>query len=297
MEELQTRTQLTLGEAATGNIDPVQRSLDKEKLEQFEQDVLSDKFDIAVAEGVVLPCGCIDGRCPHKDEAFNAVPNAAGGTLTLLVGELLTDGKNVASTAENSEEALASLVEYLKTTQYADQVGGHTGPQHGNPEASGCGANDKLRGIMSQVAEKSDVIAATLDKLGVPVSDDAFADMVARARDLSENEDYFKPGKDVAETLQAEAPEGNCPALLGDHNELLIRINTVEGTTIDRRAIEAEYGEDFQVFNVDLWAVKNAAEAMSTTPEEAEDKFAAMVVYQLATALELCGPSMRAVVR
>ena len=297
MEELQTRTQLTLGEAAAGNIDPATRSLDKEKLEQFERDVLSDKFDVAVAEGVVLPCGCIDGRCPHADEAFNAVPNAAGGTLTLLVGELLTNSSNVASTAENSEEALASLVEYLKTTQYADQVGGHTGPQHGNEEASGCGANDKLRGIMRQIAEKSDVIEATLDKLGVPVSEDAFAGIIGKAQDLAAREDYFKPGAEVADTLKDASPEGNCPALVGDHNELLIRINTVEGLTIDRRAIKAEYGEEFQVFNVDLPSLKKAAEVMSTTPEEAEEKFAAMVIYQLGTALELCGPSMRAVVR
>ena len=297
MEELQTRTQLTLGEAASGSIEPAGRNLDKEKLEQFERDVLSDKFDVAVAEGIILPCGCIDGRCPHADEAFNPVPNAAGGTLTMVVGELLTDGKNVASTAENSEDAVASFIEYLKTTQYADQVGGHTGPQHGNPEASGCGANDKLRGIMRQIAEKSDVIAATLDKLGVPVSNEAFAGIVGKAQDLSEREGYFTPGVEVAETLQEASLEGNCPALVGEHNELLIRINTVEGTTIDRRAIEAEYGEDFQVFNVDLWAIKNAADTLSETPEEAEEKFAAMVVYQLATALELCGPSMRAVVR
>lgn len=290
-----------LGEAAVGTIDPSSRELDTDRIQQLEQDVRSDRFDVPVLDGVFLPCGCIDGRCPHDGEAFNPVPNAAGGTLTLLVGELLTNKSNIASTASNSEEALASLIAYLQSVGYGNQIGGHTAPIHDEKKidiASGCGANDELPGIMRQIVEKPEVILAVLGQLNVRVNKDgAFPTMVEKAKALIDHEGYLKSGKEVSKTLRSASPEGNCPELKGAHNEVIIRLNTVEGTTIDRRALKREYGDVYQIFNIDVWAIKKAAETLSNTEEEATDKFAAMVTYQVATALQLCGPSMRVIVR
>jgi hypothetical protein len=287
-----------LGEAAVGTIDPSSRELDAAVSAQLEQDIRSDRFDVPVLDGVFLPCGCIDGRCPHDGEAFNPVPNAAGGTLSLLVGELLTNESNVASTASNSEEALASLITYLQSQNYGNQIGGHTAPSHGDETASGCGANDKLKEILGQIVEKPEVILGVLNMLQIPVDKEAaFPSMVTKAKSLLERPDYFLSGNAVAETLKSASPEGNCPELQGGHNEVIIRLNTVEGTTIDRRAIKEAYGDNYQIFNVDVWALKKAAETLSYTKEEAENKFAAMVAYQVATAHQLCGPSMRVIVR
>lgn len=287
-----------LGEAAIGTIDPSSRELDIDKTQQLERDVQNDRFDVQVPGGVFLPCGCIDGRCPHDGEAFNPVPNAAGGTLSLLVGELLTTQSNLASTATNSEEALASLIAFLQSQGYDNQIGGHTGPAHGSETASGCGANDELPSIMRQIVDKPEVILAVLGQLNVPVDKDgAFPAMVEKAKALLDRGGYFKPGKEVSTTLKSASPEGNCPELQGGHNEVLIRLNNIEGTTIDRRAIKEAYGDEYQIFNVDVWALMKAAETLSYTKEEAENKFAAMVIYQVATALQLCGSSMRVIVR
>lgn len=293
----ETRIEFELGAAATGNIEPGTRELDRETLSRLEQDVVSSRFDIPVVEGYFLPCGCIDGRCPDAHDAFNATPNAAGGTLSLLVGELLTDKANIASTAQNSEEALASLITYLQTAGYGDQVGGHTGPAHGpNADtASGCGANDALRPIFGQMVDKGDVIRTVLQKLGI--DDASLPQILENASELHSRTDFFAAGKTVATTLESESPEGNCPALVGAHNEVLIRLNTVEGRTIDRRAIQAEYGDDYQIFNVDVWALQGAAETLAVSEDTVDSKFAAMVVYQVATALQLCGPSMKVIVR
>lgn len=300
-----TQRGFALGEAATGTIDPGSRELDVNKVEQLESDVLEGRFDIPVLEGFFLPCGCIDGRCPHDDEAFNAVPNAAGGTLSLLVGELLTTESNLASAASNSEEALASLIAYLQTQGYGDQIGGHTGAIHLRENASdeeiakakltsGCGANDALAPIFGQMVEKPEVMLGVLDKLGISMDKDTtFPAMLQKAETLLDRDGYFKAGKEVAGTLRAASPEGNCPELQGGHNEVFIRLNMAEGTTLDRRALKEAYGDDYQVFNVDVWALKKAADALSYTEEEAENKFAAMVMYQVATALQLCGPSMK----
>lgn len=298
MDTLQeTRVEFELGVAATGNIEPGTRELDRETLALLEQDVVGSRFDILVAEGYFLPCSCIDGRCPGSHDVFNATPNAAGGTLTLLVSELLTDKANIASTAQTSEEALASLIAYLQTTGNGDQIGGHTGPVHGPgaENASGCGANDALLPILGQMVEKGDVMRAVLQQLGV--DDASLAQILADASALYAQPDFFATGKTVADTLQSESPDGNCPALVGAHNEVLIRLNTVEGTTIDRRALQAEYGDDYQIFNVDVWALRAAAETLAVAKDMVESKFTAMVVYQVATALQLCGPSMKVIVR
>jgi hypothetical protein len=284
-----------LGEAATGTIDPGSRELDVNKVEQLKSDLRAGRFDVPVVEGYFLPCGCIDGRCPHDGEAFNAVPNAAGGTLSLLVGELLTTESNLKSTDTTSQESLASLIAYLQSVGYGDQIGGHTGPAHGPSAelASGCGANDALAPILGQITEKPDVILGVFEKLGIAVDKEiAFPRMLEKAAALLNREGYFATGKDVSETLQAASPEGNCPALQGGHNELLIRLKMEEGMTLDRRALKEAYGDDYQVFEVDVWALKKAAETLSYTPEEADSKFMAMVAYQVGTALQLCGPSM-----
>lgn len=290
-----TQRGFALGEAATGSIDPALRSLEAETLTQLETDVLAGRFDVPVLDGVFLPCLCIDGRCPHSEAAFNNVPNAAGGTLTLLVGEMLTNESNLASTAENSEEALASLIKHLQTEGYGDQIGGHTGPDHGSETASGCGANDALSAIFDQMVQKPQVMASVLNDLGVVVDEKDFASMVTKASTYSARPEYFSVGKVVGATLSAASPDGNCPELVGGHNELLIRLNMNEDTTLDRRALQEVYGDELQVFNVDVWSLKKAAETLSSTSEEASNKFAAMVMYQVATALQLCGPSMRVV--
>ena len=288
-----------LGEAATGTIDPSSRELDVNKVEQLENDLRAGRFDVPVVEGFFLPCGCIDGRCPHEGEAFNAVPNAAGGTLSLLVGELLTTESNIESTAATSQEALASLIAYLQSVGYGEQIGGHTGPAHGpNAElASGCGANDALAPILGQIVEKPDVILGVFEKLDIAVDKEgAFPHMLEKAQALLDRDGYFNAGKEVANTLKTASPEGNCPDLQGGHNEILIRLNMTEGTTLDRRALKDAYGDDYQVFEVDVWALQKAAETLSFTPEEKDSKFMAMVAYQVGTALQLCGPSMRVVV-
>lgn len=292
-----TRLELTLGEAATGSIDPANRNLRAETVAAVEADVLAGAFDVPVQEGVFLPCGCIDGRCPHADALYASVPNAAGGTLSLLVGELLTTRSNLASTAETTDEALASLIEFMQTEGYGDQVGGHTGPAHGSDSASGCGANDQLRSILRQMVEKPDVMAAALGKLNVPIdAETELAGMIAKADELTAQDTFFASGKAVAETLAEASGTARCPELIGEHNEVLIRLNMKDGTTLDRRALQAAYGDDYQVFNVDVWALKAAAETLSYSADEARAKFAAMVMYQVATALQLCGPSMRVIV-
>lgn len=291
-----TRLQFELGTAASGTIDPAGRELEPDIVKSLENDIVTGYFDVPVTEGIILPCGCIDGRCPRPDDVFNAVPNAAGGTLSLLVGELLTDEVQLAN-SQTSAEALSSLIGRLQDRGYENQIGGHSGPAHGSETASGCGANDQLPAILQQMTEKPDVFLSVLDKLNVPRGSEAeFTNLIVKAKQLVDDTSYFSTGKTIAELLDNVSVEGNCPALVGAHNELLIRLNTNEGTTLDRRAIQAAYGDDYQIFNVDVWSLKRASEVLSHSDDEARRKFAAMVMYQVATALQLCGPSMRVIV-
>ena len=63
----------------------------------------------------------------------------------------------------------------------------------------------------------------------------------------------------------------------------------------DRDAIREEFGDDYQAFNVDVWAFPKSAKVISTDERDQQQKLAALVYYNLATALVLVGPSLRVV--
>jgi hypothetical protein len=73
-------------------------------------------------------------------------------------------------------------------------------------------------------------------------------------------------------------------------------INKRQDTTLDRNALAAEFGSDYQAFNVDAWAFEEAARVTSLSDEEVKQKIAAMTFYNLATTLVLAGSKMRVVV-
>lgn len=284
----------SLGKTAVGTIDPGTRSLDTRMVEQLENDVLNGVFDVPVSKGVSLPCACIDGRLPLASENLNFVPNAAGGTLTLLMGELLTTSSNIATTANTSEKAMNSLLAFLQSQGLSDQIGGHSGTVNGSAMTSGCGANDHLVSITKLITQKSEEILSILRDLNISIDKEkVFYPISENAKQLLQKSGYFSTGAEIARTLEAASPDGNFPHLQGEHNEVFIRLNMTVGTTLDRHALTKAYDDDYQVFNVDVWAIENAAETLSYSADEKTKKFVAMIIYQVATAMQLCGPSMR----
>lgn len=280
----------TLGRAATGTLGPEGRNIEAEVLANFYERLATDEFYVPVptvhGRDVTIPCGCVDGRC-----GAHLVPNAAGGTETIVIADALTTERQRAE-GQTVAEHIAAYADFL--IQSGLSVGGHGDDGEHGPE--GCGANKKLALILEKIVASKSEIAAHMLALGVTASDvlvDALADKAARLLD----EGYaVTAGRPVYDALKDRSPE-TVATLRGQHGEVAVVINTKAGTTLDREALTAEFGGEIQAFNVDVWALKNAAELNSFSPEETDAKFAAMVMYNLATAMVLANSSLRIVVR
>lgn len=266
-----------LGEIAEGTIEP--RDNQQERLEEFTDRVGSGEFHTSV-EGT-LPCGCIDGRC-----GCSLKPNSAGGTESLMVADDLTTRRfDVDGTTKGAYEAVVAM---LQTK--GEQVGGHD-DEHAGGTKSGCGANDKLQLIYAMISKRSEHIRELADAIGVSASDDVHDLIVRNATERTE----FSPGMELLEVLES-AGEDNVDHLIGDHNEVVAVINKRFGTTLDRDALEAEFGSNYEAFNIDAWAFEAGAKAISENDEEAAAKTVAMTYYNMATSLVLGGKKLRVVV-
>jgi len=271
---------IELGELAEGAIEP--RNDQQERLTEFTDRVGSGEFHVAT--DVRIPVGCIDGRC-----GCTLKPNSAGGTETFMVADDLTN-KQFRANDDSTAGAYANIVRYLRKNR--QPVGGHDDSGR-DDRTTGCGANDKLPQMYDMIARKGDAIRGLAESIGVEISDEMHATIVANASGRTS----FSIGPELLSCLEDD--NHDCvDHLRGSHNEVLAVINLRAGTTLDRDALEAEFGDNYESFNVDAWSFGEAANLISTSSDSPEQraKIAAMAYYNLAAALVLGGPKLRVVV-
>lgn len=273
---------ITLGADAEGSIGvSSERENLYERLEEFTDRVAAGEFHVAT--DIRLPCGCMDGRC-----GCNKVrPNTAGGTLTFaVVADILGDDEMASRTMA---EIATNVVGKLSAHEYP--VGVHTAEELHGEQTSGCGANDKLATIYRIMYEKADVLRELATAFHINVHNDDHAAIVAGAQRRT----AFSSGAEVFTAASVQMDSSDIDTLRGAHNEVLVTINHRVGTTLDREAVRAEFGDDYQSFNVDAWSFEAGARALYHDADDATIARAvtAMVYYNLATALALCGSNMR----
>jgi hypothetical protein len=270
---------MLLGDNAIGTIQAGDDQ--QERLDEITQRLSAGEFHTATA--ATMPFMCIDGRPGSELLA----PNSAGGTISLYVADDLTTqrvGKGL-STAEG----LDAIVDYV--LQQGAAIGGHT-DDHAHDQASGCGANDKLAAIYNFIANNGKQLRTVAAAIGVEPDRATRKHIIHHAK----QRDQFSVGAELLQTLQQKAPQENVVRLHGDHNEVIAVINKRVGTTLDREKLAAEFGPNYQAFNVDVWSFEEAARNISFNESEVLQKITALVYYNLATAHVLCGPSMRVIV-
>lgn len=273
-------TYLTL-DAAIGTIQAGDDQL--ERLDELTERIGSDEFYVPVTSAV--PSKCIDGRTG----AHGVAPNAAGGSETIMVADDLTR-QRFASADGSTLGAYRATLAALRGQDLP--IGGHT-DDAATGARSGCGANDRLAEIYAFIAQNGEMLQRLAASLGVPVSDTTREKIVTRATART----TFSDGADLLAVLHETGGNDAADPLHGTHREVVAVINTVRGTSLDRDALEAEFGPQYEAFNVDVWSFGDAAEAIAESEAEISELVAAMTIYNLATAHVLCGPRMRVIVR
>ncbi len=267
----------TLGEfnLGIGTIGPTNRNdIDQKTLTDMYQAVAAGKFNIPVNGAV--PEICVDGRTDKHGNRKQA-PCAAGGTLSIVYGGDLGGAATASDTTET--ELTVRIISMLKAKGHATGV---HGDDHSN---CGCGACAKAKTIYQHITEHINDIAALVSKYGISLTDTEKEAIVQQAQNRINQPDFF--ADDRSSILQAAQDNGSIfEELVGVHNELGIALNTKPGTTIDRSAIRARYGSQYDVFVVDAWSFGTAANDVNPTgaEQDAQRIAKAITLQNVATA-------------
>lgn len=251
----------------------------QERLEEFTERLLSGEFHVPVDSKV--PFVCIDGR-PGAEVLG---PNAAGGTFTMTVADDLTTRRF--SAGKSLAEAHEEVVTILKAEGY--EVGGHCA-DHAPEGKCGCGAEDEVEAIYDFIVRHADDLRGMLGLVGLEARDEDHDLIVSNAARRTS----FSTGPEISDSLRRVGGSDAEPTLFGAHFEVAASVNSKEGTTLDRKAVAAEFGPHYQAFNIDHWAFDEGARAIALSQEEAAQKVVAMTYYNLATSHVLPGKKMRA---
>lgn len=265
---------------AIGSIQPDDSQ--SERLDEFTERVGSGEF-LRPTDATVVS-DCIDGRC---GAVGTLLPNAAGGTESLMVADDLTS-KLFAGDDSSTLAQYHKLLDFLQDNSCP--IGGHTA-DGASGHSSGCGANDKLSAIYEFIATHGDVLRELALNLGVDADDETHSLIVKNAAERSS----FSEGDELLEELRCHQ-QAKLSVLKGNHREVVAIINTRSGTTLDRDAVRDAFGDDYQAFNVDVWAFPGSAAKLASDQTDKARKVVAMVYYNLATAHVLVGPALRVVV-
>jgi len=268
-----------LGFEALGSIEP---STEEQQQRARMLRAQLDGFYVPTSQQVVA--SCIDGRRPVAGETNS--PNAAGGSLALWVVALL-GGYEV------------DLDDFLIALKVAGiEIGGHT-DDHAHALATGCGANDKLPAIVRLLAQQSSLewMVGVMGSLGILPRDGFTARLRHAACNLADSGRLGTPAKRLASLDK----QGNLVELSGAHSELLVVINMVAATTLSRSRLADGLGQQAAIFNVDAWSfdgsVRQVQDALGHDGAERGFLVGALVSFNLATALVLCGPAMPVLAR
>ena len=234
---------------------------------------------------------CMDGRPGSTAEA---VPNGAGGGLLYLVTDRLVRGNSDAIDEANAR--VLGRIGQIPATVHVHR------DDHAHGEDAGCAAADKVGAIFTIIAQRGEQLRVLATELGLgsDISDETHQQIIRHA--IDESKLVMASGNDLVAMVDAQLAKSAEPTgahtdmLQGSHHEAVVVMNQRAGTTLDRQALAREFDrahEHRQAFNIDTWAFAPSAKALyPDNPTAQQQATTAMLYYNLAAIMALCGPRM-----
>jgi hypothetical protein len=251
------------------------------------------KVDVDEKGNMLDDDGCSDGRVWGKlFEKVNGAmrwfkrslnrPKVFGGGITMGTAAMLGLGE---ADGQELNQAFSTTVERFQDKMIG--FGAHTDSHNeSHPKNCGCGAIDKAPQILSNALKFEDKIRGTLTAFGIDNDDPGVGNIFGNLRSFSNKIDAEAySGKEVSEAITENG--GFIKELAGDHLEMYIVLNNVEGYTVDQHYIREISDDKVQVFAVDVWRLKQLAQRLYDNDTERHQAFVSMLVYTLATAATL----------
>lgn len=162
---------------------------------------------------------------------------------------------------------------------------------------TGCGAVDGIVADIERVTDPEDIdsieslVKVILEQAGL-YDQDHFDGIIASSIKLKSAKNYFARKASAIKKLVARKRD-SVTVLHGSHNEVLLNINYVAGTTFHTSEFSARNQDDIQAFNYDIWHTFEIANKLYPDDEVKASRYIhARTALAVATSKRLMGDSV-----
>lgn len=273
--------------------------IDKKKLTEDQIEKIVSRIDrYYVPTHKKAPLRCIDGRKDPELEPTKLGPQVPGG----IGGDSLAYRLTACPDLE-SGDFIDDSIEMIKLTKELDyKAGGHCDDHCDKRTNTGCGAVDKMDQVIKTLISADMVIDHYLlvqKLMGDSFKQSTYLKILGSATLLNSRlSSYLSRRPEILNYLQKNASE-SVNTVTGEHQECLLVINTVSGTTFNPNSFIDE-NNGIQAFNYDIWWTLEFAEAIMPGSDNATKRaefIHARIMTAVATAMVLTDGSQRLIVR
>lgn len=241
---------------------------------------------------------CIDGRHdPELNEKKLGAQVPGGAPGAALAYRLGVDKDNLTrgTFLVDAEEMIGR---YLRL---GFAPGGHRDEHSAGKTTVGCGAIDGMDVILATMIRPDlvddhkrvvkELMGSLFDR------DDYLRNMGAAAVLNGRSSEYFRDREKIIDALEKRV-KNSIATLKGDHQECLVVVNLVPGTTLASNRLSDTF--HVQAFGYDLWRSMQMAEKIMPRPDQSQDRkrfVMARVMSTVATLMALTDGSQRFVLR
>lgn len=255
-----------------------------------------DEFYVHVSPGAKTRC--IDGRHDPELDERHLGPQVSGGAPGAALAYRLGVDKDDLTRGTFLVDAEDMVRRFLRL---GFAPGGHRDEHSAGKSNAGCGAIDGMDRILHTMTEPSLVddnkrVVKTL--LGSAFNRDTYLRVMGAAVVVNgRSEDYFRNREAIIDLLENRFKK-SVATLKGDHQECIVAVNFVPGTTLSSNHFSETFG--FQAFGYDIWRSMQMANKLLPRPDQTLDRqrfIMARVMTTIATLMALTDGSQRLVLR
>lgn len=241
---------------------------------------------------------CIDGRHDPELDEKDLGPQVPGGAPGAALAYRLGVDKDDLTRGTFLVDAEDMLRRFLRL---GFAPGGHRDRSSQGRSTVGCGAIDGMDAILHTMTEPNlvdDHKRVVKFLLGEQFDRDTYLRVMGAAVVVNgRSQDYFRNREAIIDLLEKRSKK-SVSILEGEHQECIVAVNFIPGTTLSSNRFAKEFG--VQAFGYDIWRSVQMATKLLPRPDQAVDRqrfVMARVMSTVATLMALTDGSQRLVLR
>jgi hypothetical protein len=242
---------------------------------------------------------CIDGRHDPELDERDLGPQVPGGAPGAALAYRLGVDKDELTRGTFLVDAEDMIRRFLRL---GFAPGGHRDESSNGKSAVGCGAIDGMNKILETMTEPGlvdDHKRVVKSLLGSSFDRDTYLRVMGAAVVVNgRSQDYFRNREAIIDLLEKRSKK-SVATLKGEHQECMVSVNFIPGTTLSSNRFSEEFG-GIQAFGYDIWRSVQMAGKLLPRPDQAIDRqrfIMARVMSTVATLMALTDGSQRLILR